>query len=82
MIEFDDSEEEGAQDINPATVLMQQYLRSVPVKAGAAERRRAWAVFLHAVQCGFPGTRQSLQAIDDLVRYLEGGYTGPRDPDE
>jgi len=77
MDEFED-EEENPDKENPAAWVTKAYLDSVPVRKCAGERRRIWAALLYTTTSGFPGSKGELQKIDDLVRYLEGGFTGPR----
>lgn len=78
----DEYEEDAGPDDSetaPTTWVTRAYLESVPVRKCAGERRRAWAALLYVTTMGFPRNKQELQAIDDLTRYLEGGFTGPRD---
>lgn len=70
-------EDEGSAE--PTSWVTRAYLDSVPVRKCAAERRRAWATLLFVTTAGFPTSKQGLQAIDDLTRYLEGGFAGPKD---
>jgi len=72
--------EEG--ETEPTSWVTRAYLESVPVRKCAAERRRAWAVLLFITTMGFPTNKAGLQAIDDLTRYLEGGFAGPKDLDK
>lgn len=58
------------------------YIDSVPVRKCASERRRAWAALLYVQAAGFPMNKEEIVRIDDLTRYLQGGFTGPRDADK
>lgn len=66
---------------DPTITITSAYIDSVPVRKCADERRRAWATFLYVMAAGFPMSKAEIAKIDDLTRFLQGGFAGPRDTD-
>lgn len=70
--------EEIPVETDSASCLTASYLSSLGPRKNGGEFRRAWATLLFVSHQGFPMNMTELQAVDALVRYLEGGFAGPR----
>lgn len=82
MLEYDadDITEEDLASLRVTHAYLESLAKTTDM--GKAERRRAWATHLYIATSGFPQGQTEIQKIDALTRYLEGGFTGPRDADQ